>query len=255
LLNRFLLTLIVLALASIWSGFSIKQNPDLNLAAAKVDTISKQTARAKKVRARTVGNLIGDIRYYSKNRNMVGLRQTFDDLSRAYQSQRKYSQAKWFILQSNTLSREYKDTINIINSLLKLSTIKIAIKDYDLAEADMHDAINLATLRRDDNLRLQAQQLLKNLYVKTGNSKKALAITHHIKAEQDSLNNIKTIVRQNEAIKPAKPFPEHNRVKPILRKNTDQYNQPAFVAGLAILIIALIGKLISLIILFKRNKR
>src|SRR5665213_178513 len=73
---------------------------------------------------------------YSMYNDTAGLRDCFDNLAKVYFAQRKYPQAKWFILQSNTLSRVKKDTANIITSLLTLSAIKSDIQDYGLAMRD-----------------------------------------------------------------------------------------------------------------------
>jgi len=84
------------------------------------------------------------IHEYSVYSDSTGLRLSFDHLARAYHSQKKYSQAKWFILQSNTLSRAKNDTPNIITSLVTLAAIKSDIKDYDLAMRDLDEALQLS---------------------------------------------------------------------------------------------------------------
>ncbi len=81
---------------------------------------------------------------YSKLNDTVGLRTSFDNLAKVYFAQKKHSQAKWFILQSNTISRAKKDTLNIVLSLVTLSAIKADIKDYKLAMKDLNDALRLS---------------------------------------------------------------------------------------------------------------
>jgi len=80
---------------------------------------------------------------YNKHEDSTGLRVSFDALAKIYVKQKKYSQAKWFILQSNTISRAKNDTPNIITSLLILSAIKCEIKDYKLAIGDLDEAMQL----------------------------------------------------------------------------------------------------------------
>jgi tetratricopeptide (TPR) repeat protein len=92
---------------------------------------------------------------FSRYNDTIGLRICFNNLARVYHSQRKYSQAKWFILQSNTLSREKKDVQNIIASLLELAAIKTDIKDFKLAMQDLDEArllakVNYLPLREAD---------------------------------------------------------------------------------------------------------
>ncbi len=81
---------------------------------------------------------------YSMYNDTTGLRTCFDNLAKVYFAQKKYPQAKWFILQSNTLSRIKNDIPNIITSLLTLSAIKRDIKDYTLAMGDLNEALQLS---------------------------------------------------------------------------------------------------------------
>jgi len=84
------------------------------------------------------------IRQYSIYNDSIGLRVCYDNLAKVYHDQQKFPQAKWFILQSNTLSRAKNDTPNIITSLLTLATIKSDIKDYTLAMGDLNEALQLS---------------------------------------------------------------------------------------------------------------
>lgn len=84
------------------------------------------------------------IHYYSRYDDTTGLRISFDNLAKVYRSQKKFSQAKWFVLQSNTLSRAKNDVPNIISSLLELALIKTDIQDYKLAMRDLNEALRLS---------------------------------------------------------------------------------------------------------------
>ncbi|WP_461453087.1 hypothetical protein [Mucilaginibacter sp.] len=85
------------------------------------------------------------IHYYSRYNDTTGLRTSFDNLAKVYRSEKKFSQAKWFILQSNTLARAKNDVPNIISSLLELALIKTDIKDYTLAMRDLNEALKLSS--------------------------------------------------------------------------------------------------------------
>lgn len=78
---------------------------------------------------------------YSYYEDTTGIRASFDDLARVYIAQQKYSQAKWFTLQSNKISRQKHDVPNIISSLVKLSAIKMELKEYKLAMRDLNEAL------------------------------------------------------------------------------------------------------------------
>lgn len=88
------------------------------------------------------------IHEYSTYNDSVGLRDSYTNLSKVYYSQKKYTEAKWFILQSNTMSRARNDTPHIISSLLTLATIKSDIKDYTLAMGDLNEALQLSINNR-----------------------------------------------------------------------------------------------------------
>jgi tetratricopeptide (TPR) repeat protein len=81
---------------------------------------------------------------YSSYDDTTGLRISYTNLSTAYNAERKYTEAKWFILQANTISRVKRDTANIISTLLSLAAIKSEIKDYDLAMGDLNQALDLS---------------------------------------------------------------------------------------------------------------
>jgi len=81
--------------------------------------------------------------YYKQN-DTTGMVNSYSNLSKAYRTQRKFAQAKWFILQANTLSRRQKSIPSIVNTLNDLAAIKMDIKDYNLAKKDLKEAHRLA---------------------------------------------------------------------------------------------------------------
>ncbi|WP_214070516.1 hypothetical protein [Mucilaginibacter sp. dw_454] len=106
------------------------------------DNLDSKTKKAYQAQALTY--TYQALHLYSGMNDTIGLRTSFDALARVYRSQRKYPQAKWFILQSNTLSRAKKDVPNIMASLLVLANIKMEIKDYTLAMRDLNEALTLS---------------------------------------------------------------------------------------------------------------
>jgi tetratricopeptide (TPR) repeat protein len=68
----------------------------------------------------------------------------YNVLARTYKEQNRFSEAKWYYLQANSLSRKVQDTSNIINSLTELGRVKMAIKEYSLAMKDLDEAEELA---------------------------------------------------------------------------------------------------------------
>jgi tetratricopeptide (TPR) repeat protein len=84
------------------------------------------------------------MRLYYKQDDTTGLKISYSNLSKAYRSQKKYAQAKWFILQANTLARRQNNVPDVIGSLVDLASIKMDIKDYQLAKKDLKEAHRLA---------------------------------------------------------------------------------------------------------------
>jgi hypothetical protein len=133
-----------------------------------------------------ISNTLSAIHYFSKYDDSIGLRKSFDMLANIYHAQHKYPQAKWFILQSNKISRKKIDTINIIASLIELSAIKTDIKDYKLAMKDLDEAFSLA-INRYPALQSEVQLHYAMLYNVMKNYKKeAVALKRH-KAIDDRL--------------------------------------------------------------------
>jgi tetratricopeptide (TPR) repeat protein len=110
----------------------------------KYDTISNKKQR-RIYQNEAIKNTISAIHYYSRYDDTTGLRMSFDVLAKVYHAQHKYPQAKWFILQSNTLSRAKNDNPNVIASLIELSSIKTDIKDYTLAMRDLNEALKISS--------------------------------------------------------------------------------------------------------------
>jgi hypothetical protein len=117
------------------------------------------------------------IQRYAVYNDTTGLRLSFDNLAKVYLAQKKYSQAKWFILQSNTLSRAKNDMPNIIASLLTLSLVKIDIKDYSLAMRDLNEAMQISITTHSQKAELEILRNYALLYHKLKNyPKEAMAL-------------------------------------------------------------------------------
>ena len=113
---------------------------------------------------------------FSAYNDTTGLRISFDGLAKVYFSQKKYSQAKWFILQSNSLSRAKNDVPNIISSLLTLSSIKSAINDYVLAMGDLNEALKLSEVNHLQKTELDVLKNYAMLYSMLKNYPKEAAV-------------------------------------------------------------------------------
>ncbi len=129
----------------LFSGDSLKGEIYTQIAMQymKADTGSDRKMRTR-YREIALSNTMKALHFFSRYNDSTGLRISFDDLAFIYHAQKKFAQAKWFILQSNTLSREKNDIPHVIASLIELASIKSDISDYSLALRDLHEAWELS---------------------------------------------------------------------------------------------------------------
>lgn len=152
----------------------------------RFDTVSNKKARTA-YQESVLSNTLSAIHYYSKYNDTAGLRLSFDDLAHVYHAQHKYTQAKWFIIQSNTLSRDKNDNPNIIASLIELASIKTDIKDYSLAKRDLNEALVLSSKNHYPQQQSEVELGYAMLYRGMKNYSKAnIALKRH-RAIEDSI--------------------------------------------------------------------
>jgi tetratricopeptide (TPR) repeat protein len=157
------------------------------------DTITNKKTKLEYQEA-ALSNTYLALHFYSRYNDTVGLRLCFDNLAKVYHAQKKYAQAKWFILQSNTLSRTINDNQNIIISLLELASIKSDIKDYSLAMRDLNEALTLSSKKHYPQLESQVQVSYAMLYSDMKNlAKAAVAMKRHV-AIDDSIKKAEEAV-------------------------------------------------------------
>jgi len=68
----------------------------------------------------------------------------FSDLAQLYLQQNRLSEAKWYFLQSNAISRQENDDKHTITNLMALAMIKANMGDVTLAQQDLTEARALA---------------------------------------------------------------------------------------------------------------
>ena len=139
------------------------------------DTISNRTTRVS-YQNKALSYTMLALHQYSHFNDTIGLRISFDHLVKVYMSQKKYSQAKWFILQSNSLSRAKNDPVNVIASLITLSTIKSEQKDYTLAMGDLNEALQISQANHNKKTESEVLKNYALLYSRLKNYPKEEAI-------------------------------------------------------------------------------
>jgi hypothetical protein len=151
---------------------------------------------------------------YSRFRDSTGLRETFDHLAFVYHLQKKYVQAKWFYIQSNSLAREMRDTANIIHSLIALSSVKSDIKDFEMANKDLTEALSLAKTQPGIDPEIEVQNRIAAYYTEREIPKKIAAALSRIAFLKDSVAKknapvitVDTLVKKQPEITKPKPTP------------------------------------------------
>jgi tetratricopeptide (TPR) repeat protein len=147
--------------------------------------VDKRTRRIYQENA--INYTIQAIHAYSRYNDTLGLRNSFNSLVKLYREQKKYSQAKWFILQSNAISRQRNDVPGIISSLIELAAIKAQIKDYSLAMRDLNEALSLSSKHKMPKHESEVQTAYAMLYTKMDDPKKAAAANKRHDAILDSM--------------------------------------------------------------------
>lgn len=159
----------------------------------KYDNLDSRTKRSYQAQALNYSYLA--LHLYSNLGDTTGLCTTFNSLAKVYRSQKKYPQAKWFILQSNTLSRAKKDIPNIMASLIVLANIKMEIKDYSLAMRDLNEALTLSKINHQPKVESTVQEGYVLLYTHLKNYTKAdIAAKRHDFIEDSLLKSQEVLV-------------------------------------------------------------
>jgi tetratricopeptide (TPR) repeat protein len=152
----------------------------------RFDTISNKKM-LRECQDAAINNTMSALHYFSRYNDSTGLRICFDHLAKIYQEQKKYIQAKWFVLQSNGISRAFNDNPGIVASLLELASIKTDIKDFSLAIRDLNEALRISSQKHYPQMESQVQLSFAMLYSDMKNRAKANAALKRHLAIDDSI--------------------------------------------------------------------
>jgi len=84
----------------------------------------------------------------------------FSELANLYLQQSRFTEAKWFFLQSNNISRAQSDDRHTISNLIGLATIKACLGDCAQAQEDLTEAHEMALTR---GFRIELLQIEKKI--------------------------------------------------------------------------------------------
>ncbi len=165
--------------------------------------------------SKAVDYVLKAIHINAKNDDTLALRTNFDMLGQAYFIQQKYTEAKWFILQSNFISRNLRDVPHIIYSLQQMATVQTAIKEDALAVKNLNEAIVLAKYTYNLPKQIELERNLAIVYDHAGDVKNAIATQKHYSMLAADLKKAQMphVVAMNKTTVKAKPRPELAAVK------------------------------------------
>lgn len=106
---------------------------------------------------------------FSSVGNKRGRMLCFTTLSELYITQKRYSEAKWYLLQADALTDFLKDKEAKVANLIKLAEVKNAIGDYDLALDDYRFAEQLASENNYTDKLAEIKGEIGETYWKMGN--------------------------------------------------------------------------------------
>ena len=71
----------------------------------------------------------------------------FSQLAELFMKQNRFSEAKWYLLQSNNISRQQNDDGHTIANLMDLAMVKANLGDLQQSQQDLDEARQIATAR------------------------------------------------------------------------------------------------------------
>jgi len=114
----------------------------------------------------------------------------FSDLAALYLQQNRFSEAKWYLLQSNTIAKQAGNARHVLDNLYILADIKNAIGEQPLALTDLQEAHDLAIAKG-----MQTDVALINKKMKFLQTNKIVAVKAELRyAEAVEAAAAKTVV-------------------------------------------------------------
>jgi hypothetical protein len=114
--------------------------------------------------------LIKEAKYHMRYRQYTTASTDFNTLAKLYIVAKRFSEAQWFLLQSNAIAkRENNDQLTITN-LLDLATIKAAIGELALARTDLKEAHDLANLKGLSTELAEIDNITREIELKNGSA-------------------------------------------------------------------------------------
>ena len=114
--------------------------------------------------------LLKEAKHHMRYREYTTASTDFNTLANLYMVSKRFSEAKWFLLQSNAIAkRENNDKLTITN-LLDLASIKAAMGELALARTDLKEAHDLANLKGMTTDLAEIDHITRQIELKNGSA-------------------------------------------------------------------------------------
>jgi len=167
--------------------FSLQNSTNLYLAEAYINLANLWSAqkRYKEAEALLISKAL-PLSYY-KLKDMISTISCYDQLAEIYQKQRRFSEAKWFYIQSNMLARKINNPAGIVNSLVNLAHVKMSIGHHELALKDFREAEQLSISNKYSFELVEIKDDLSKVYKAMGNARASNSALTEFKVLKDAL--------------------------------------------------------------------
>jgi len=129
-------------------------------------------------------DVLKDVKHHMRYREYAQASVSFTALATLYLLENRFSEAKWYLLQSNEISREQKDNKHTIANLIMLAQIKAAIGELPMAKADLQEARDLANTNNLTADLADVEKALQKLETNKGLPKAELRYAEAVEAKK-----------------------------------------------------------------------
>lgn len=124
-----------------------------------------------------------------KIHDKLGSMRCYDQLAEIFVLQKRFSEAKWFYIQSNMVARKLNNSTGIVNSLVSLGHVKMSIGDHHLALTDFREAEQLSISNKYRFKLVEIKNDLSKVYAAMGNKSAANSALSEFTVLKDAILN------------------------------------------------------------------
>ncbi len=124
-----------------------------------------------------------------KIHDKIGSMRSYDQLAEIFALQKRFSEAKWFYIQSNMVARKMNNSSGIVNSLVSLGHVKMSIGDHQLALTDFREAEQLSISNKYRFKLVEIKSDLSKVYTAMGNKSAASSALSEFTVLKDAILN------------------------------------------------------------------